>query len=124
MNTNHSLTIEQTIRSIAEEVYDERERINADTSRSSATNNAVVDSATQEKINTYELLSRKPYLTRKEAALYLNVSECSIVEWSNRRMDENPFPETYAGGNPRYRREDIDKWISRERGRVRLKSVG
>lgn len=114
-NTN----LEQAIKEIAEQVFSENiERIE---SMRLATNTQI-DAATQERINIYELLSRKPYMTRKEAAIYVDVSERSLVEWSNRLPEENPFPECYAGGNPRYKREEIDKWISRERGRSRLKN--
>lgn len=112
--------LERAIKEIAEQVFsDHIESIES----LRQTTNTQIDAATQERINTYELLTRKPYLTRKEAALYVDVSERSIIEWSNRLPDENPFPETYAGGNPRYKREEIDKWISREHGRVRLRTI-
>ena len=82
------------------------------------------DEETQEMINQYALISHKPYLTRKEAAIYLNVSERSIAEWAARPAEQNPFPESYAGGEPRARRERIDEWTAREQLRRRLKAVG
>jgi hypothetical protein len=36
-----------------------------------------LDDKTLERIRLYELISRKPYLTKAEAALYLDVSEKS-----------------------------------------------
>ena len=76
--------------------------------------------AIQEQI----LLSHKSYLTRREAAMYLSVSERSIAEWSARPANQNPFPESYAGGEPRYRRTSIEEWAEREGQRRRLKLAG
>lgn len=83
-----------------------------------------VDEATQEQINQYCLLAHKPYLSRKEAAIYLGISERSIGEWSARPPDQNPFPEARAGGEPRTKRTAIDEWAERERQRQRLKLAG
>lgn len=113
------MSIEQSIKEIAGQVFDER----IGQLETVKVSNGVIDDATQERINTYELIARKPYLNRKETALYLDVSERSIIEWSNRPMNENPFPETFAGGNPRYQRKAIDEWILKERGRMRLRAV-
>ncbi|HEY0004395.1 MAG TPA: hypothetical protein VGB17_06260 [Pyrinomonadaceae bacterium] len=81
----------------------------------------VLDEETQTKVNEYVLIAHKPYLTRREVAVYLNVSERSIAEWSARPMDQNPFPVQNAGGEPRYKREKVDEWTEREAQRKRLK---
>ena len=83
-----------------------------------------VDETTQQAIREQDLLAHKTYLTRKEAALYLNISERSIAEWSARPASQNPFPESHAGGEPRYRRTFIDEWAEREGQRRRLKVAG
>jgi hypothetical protein len=83
-----------------------------------------LDKDTREKINAYALISSKPYLSRKEAALYLGVSERSIAEWAARPPDQNPFPESHAGGEPRVKRQSIDEWAARENMRRRLKAAG
>lgn len=72
------------------------------------------DGETLAKIRLYELISRKPYLTKAEAALYLDVSEKSIEEWSARADRDNPFPEDRAASVPRYNRMKIDAWVERE----------
>ena len=82
------------------------------------------DPETQRLINQHRLIAQKTYLTRKEAAVYLSVSERSIAEWSVRPPDQNPFPEENAGGEPRYRRAAIDEWTRREKQRQRLKVAG
>lgn len=91
---------------------------------SAALSPAVVDEATQEQINQYCLLAHKPYLSRKEAAIYLGISERSIGKWAARPLDQNPFPEARAGGEPRTKRTAIDEWAERERQRQRLKLAG
>lgn len=92
-----------------------------DRTHPSGTSLAPIDEQTQEKIGQYQLIAHKPYLTRKEAAIYLDVSERSISEWSARPLEQNPFPESRAGGDPRYKREKIDEWAARETERRRLK---
>ncbi|MGB9182413.1 MAG: helix-turn-helix domain-containing protein [Pyrinomonadaceae bacterium] len=89
-----------------------------------STNQDLCDDHTRELIKEQLLLAHKTYLTRKEAAKYLGVSERSIAEWAARPPDQNPFPESYAGGEPRTKRERIDEWAERERARQRLKLVG
>ena len=84
----------------------------------------LVDEHTRRNIQEQILISHKTYLTRAEAAKYLQVSEKSVGEWSKRPANENPFPERNAGGEPRYRRTDIDEWAERERQRRMLKLVG
>lgn len=84
---------------------------------------ARIDEQTQEQIAQFTLLANKPYLTRKEAAIYLSVSERSISEWAARPDDKNPFPECAAGDSPRYRRERVDEWAEREAHGRRLKLV-
>jgi hypothetical protein len=82
---------------------------------------AELDEATLERIRLFSLVSHKPYLTKKEAALYLDVSERSIAEWTSRPQNQNPLPASYAGGEPRYLRKKVDEWAEREAGRKRLK---
>jgi hypothetical protein len=83
-----------------------------------------VDGETKEQIAQYVLLAHKTYLTRKEVALYLNVSERSISEWTARPVDRNPFPESAAGDSPRYKREQVDAWAVREGQGRRLRLIG
>ena len=83
-----------------------------------------VDEQTRRAVQEQILLSHKTYLTRREAAQYLNVSERSIAEWSARPANQNPFPESHAGGEPRYKRTSIDEWAEREGQRRRLKLAG
>jgi hypothetical protein len=85
---------------------------------------AVVDEATREKVSQYLLVSAKPFLKRKEAAIYLDCSERSIAEWSARAVGDNPFPVSNAGGEPRYKREKIDEWVTAEAQRQRLRLAG
>lgn len=84
----------------------------------------VADEETRETVNQYLLISHKPYLTKKEVALYLDVSERSVGEWAARPADQNPFPESRAGADPRYRRAAVDEWAEREGVRRRLRAVG
>jgi hypothetical protein len=83
-----------------------------------------LDEATLERIRLFSLVSHKPYLTKKEAALYLDVSERSIGEWTSRPVSQNPLPAGYAGGEPRYQRQKMDEWAEREAQRRRLKMAG
>lgn len=78
-----------------------------------------LDGKTLSLIAQYELISHKPYLTKKELALYLDCSERSIEEWSARA--ENPLPVGYAGSEVKAKREKIDQWVEREALRKRLK---
>lgn len=117
-----SVLVEE-IEAIARRVY-RQEKGHEQASRPPEAEVALLDRETQDKINLYFLISHKPYLTRREAAIYLGVSERSIAEWSVRPADQNPFPESRAGGEPRVRRESIDEWAAREGTRRRLKAVG
>lgn len=110
------------IEAIALRVY-HRERENEQRSHSPERQVDCLDTETREKINTYALISNKPYLSRREAALYLGVSERSIAEWAARPPDQNPFPESHAGGEPRVKRQSIDEWAARENMRRRLKAA-
>lgn len=83
-----------------------------------------LDSQTERAIREQVLIANKTYLTRAEAAKYLGVSERSIAEWSARPTDQNPFPVSYAGGDPRYKRAAVDEWAVAEARRQRLKLVG
>jgi excisionase family DNA binding protein len=83
-----------------------------------------LDEATAALIREQMLLASKSYLTRKEAAMYLNVSERSISDWAARHANDNPFPMVYAGGEPRVKRKCIDEWAEHERTRQRLKLAG
>lgn len=116
-------TIDETIEAIARRVYrqeKEREQEAGPAERAAG----ILDDATQERINQYQLISHKPYLTRREAALYLDVSERSIAEWAARPPDRNPFPECRAGADARVKREHIDQWAEREGMRRKMKAAG
>jgi hypothetical protein len=80
-----------------------------------------LDEETRQTIAEQALIAHKTWLTRKEAAKYLGVSERSIAEWAARAPSDNPFPESNAGSEPRTKRERIDEWADRERQRQRLK---
>lgn len=80
-----------------------------------------LDDETRRDVQEQVRIANKTYLTRAEAAKYLGVSEKSVGEWSKRAPAENPFPELNAGGEPRYKRTDIDGWAERERRRRTLK---
>lgn len=84
----------------------------------------LLDEETRQAVQEQILLAHKTYLTRKEAAKYLGVSERSIAEWAARPANQNPFPEANAGGQPRAKRTAIDEWTERERDRQRLKLAG
>jgi hypothetical protein len=81
----------------------------------------LLDEETRRDVQEQVRIASRTYLTRGEAAKYLGVSEKSIGEWSKRPQNENPFPERNAGGEPRYKRTDIDEWAERERRRRTLK---
>jgi hypothetical protein len=82
------------------------------------------DEETTKLIREQALIAHKTYLTHREAAIYLNVSERSIGEWSARAHNQNPFPQEHAGGDPRYKRSRIDEWTVAEGQRQRLKLAG
>lgn len=84
----------------------------------------LIDEETRRAVQEQTLLAHKNYLTRKEAAKYLGVSERAVAEWAARPPGHNPFPECRAGGEPRYKREDVDDWAEREAQRQRLKLAG
>lgn len=84
----------------------------------------VLDDVTRKAIREQTVIANKTYLTRAEAAKYLGVSERSIAEWAARPPDQNPFPISYAGGDPRYRRTAVDEWATAEARRQRLKLAG
>jgi hypothetical protein len=106
------------MRRIARQVFVE-EKI--DSGKGPIASASVVDDVTREAISRYQIISHKPWLTRRETAIYLGVSERSIAEWSARPDDQNRFPESNAGGEPRYRREQVDRWAEAENARQRLK---
>lgn len=84
----------------------------------------MLDEETRREVQEQTRIAHKTYLTRLEAAKYLQVSEKSIGDWSKRPPNENLFPERNAGGEPRYKRTDIDEWAERERRRRLLKLAG
>jgi hypothetical protein len=84
----------------------------------------VLDETACRAIREQAIIANKTYLTRAEAAKYLGVSERSIAEWSARPADQNPFPVSYASGDPRYKRTAVDAWATSEARRQRLKLVG
>jgi excisionase family DNA binding protein len=81
----------------------------------------LLDDETRQAIREQAVIAHKTYLSRKEAAKYLAVSERAVAEWAARPADQNPFPERRAGGEPRYRREEVDAWVEHEAQRQRLK---
>lgn len=106
--------IEKTIQDLVNAVVDERL---ASLPRLTSS----LDDATRKQIAQYELLTHKPYLNKKEIALYLSCSERSIEEWAARGMKDNPLPVGYAGSEMRAKRESLDKWTETEAQRKRLK---
>lgn len=81
----------------------------------------LLDDETRRAVLEQMLLAHKTYLSRKEAAKYLSVSERAVAEWAARPAGDNPFPERRAGGEPRYKRDEVDAWVEREARRQRLK---
>ena len=79
-----------------------------------APSDSQLDDEALKTIRQYEIISRKPYLTQAECALYLDVSDKSIQEWAQRPDEDNPFPEERAGSAPRYNRMKVDAWVERE----------
>lgn len=116
--TDFLSALDERIRQIARVVLAEGQRL------APAPETVLIDEGTRQAIAEQLLLAHKSYLTRKEAARYLNVSERSIAEWAARPAGENPFPESNAGGEPRTKREKIDEWTQRESQRRRLKLAG
>lgn len=84
----------------------------------------LLDDETRQAIREQAVIAHKSYLSRKEVAKYLAVSERAVAEWAARAVAENPFPERRAGGEPRYKREEVDAWAEREARRRRLKLAG
>lgn len=119
--TSFCADLELRMRRIAEEVIREE----GEGRKGSALSQAdLVDEQTRRAISEQLLISSKTYLSRKEAAKYLGVSERSIAEWAARPPDQNPFPEAQAGGEPRAKRSAIDEWTEREKQRQRLRLAG
>lgn len=108
-NTNGRF--EELVLSVVEPLLEERDRAREAEGRAAAVE---MDEETRERVRSYTLLSHKPFLTRPEVALYLDVSERSIEEWSQRPDDRNPFPEDRAGSAPRYNRMKVEAWLERE----------
>ena len=81
----------------------------------------VLDDETRQAIREQAVIAHKSYLTRKEAAKYLGVSERAVADWAARPAGQNPFPERRAGGEPRYKRDEVDAWVERKARRQRLK---
>ena len=100
--------LDARVRKIAEEV------VRKASPPTRASESDLLDSDTRREIQEQILIARKTYLTRGEAAKYLQVSEKSIGEWSKRRPDENPLPVAYAGADPRFKRTALDEWAARE----------
>jgi hypothetical protein len=69
----------------------------------------------------HQIKSLLGQMTIKQAAEYLNCTEQSIRNWSDRAEDENPFPIHYAGSDPRFIRAEIDLWTLREKERRDVK---
>jgi predicted DNA-binding transcriptional regulator AlpA len=49
-----------------------------------------------------------PLLTSKEAAVLLSVSQATLSRW---RTQQSGPPNVNLQGIPRYRREDLEKWV-------------
>lgn len=81
----------------------------------------VVDDATRETIQQFQVLCQKPYLDKEEAAIYLGCSGRSLDEWAARPVTDNPLPVGFAGSHMRVKREKLDQWVEREAQRKRLK---
>jgi hypothetical protein len=113
-----SENIEHTIEEICRRIY--RNMQSSDQAQRPSSSD-VLDEPTLQKIRQFTILSNKPYLTKKDAAIYLDVSERSITEWASRPPEQNPLPVSNAGGEPRFRREKIDEWAERENQLRRLK---
>lgn len=107
--------LEQTIKDLVNSIVDER----LASQPRPAPN--TVDQDTQKQIAQYELLAHKPFLTKKEIALYLGCSERSVEDWAARAVADNPLPVGYAGSEMRAKREKLDKWTETEAQRKRLK---
>ncbi|MBA2704463.1 MAG: hypothetical protein H0U60_11490 [Blastocatellia bacterium] len=105
--------LEETLRTIIDE------RIAAHLASLPQPKTEPVDNDTAKQIAQYELIAHKPYLNKKEIALYLGCSERSVEEWAARQ--ENLLPVGYAGSDMRAKRENLDKWVEREAQRKRLK---
>jgi len=111
--------LDERARRVAEEVV----RVRSRPGDVGASPSDLVDEETRRAVSEQMLISNKTYLTRAEAANYLDVSERSIKEWAARAPDQNPFPEVRAGADPRYRRAAVDEWAEAEGRRQRLKLV-
>ncbi len=83
-----------------------------------------LDEETRQAIREQKLLAHKTYLNRREVSKYLGVSERAVAEWAARPPAQNPFPECRAGGEPRYKRDEVDAWAAAEARRQRLKLAG
>ena len=109
---------------LIERAVDARVRPLEETIKSLRSGKAELDEEARQAIAEQALIAHKTWLTRKEAAKYLGVSERSIAEWAARPVNENPFPESSAGSEPRAKRERIDEWADHEKQRQRLKLAG
>lgn len=109
--------LDERIRRVVAEVLASREE------RAAPAGGDLLDDRAKQAIREQAVIANKTYLTRAEAAKYLGVSERSIAEWSARPTDQNPFPVSYAGGDPRYKRTSVDEWAAAEARRQRLKLV-
>jgi hypothetical protein len=109
--------LDERIRRVVTETLASREEVPAPASGD------LLDDRAKQTIREQAVIANKTYLTRAEAAKYLGVSERSIAEWSARPADQNPFPVSYAGGDPRYKRAAVDEWAAAEARRQRLKLV-
>lgn len=113
------MSVEDAIKEIVASVVDERLAA-LPRSRPSA----APDEETQAMIRQLEIVAVKPYLNKKELMLYLDCSDRSIEEWSQRPLDKNPLPVVRAGRDLRIKREKADEWMEREGERFwRLKAL-
>ncbi len=54
-------------------------------------------------------------LTEREAAEYLRLSPRTLRRWRTEKPGTGPPVAGYAGQHPRYRRADLDAWLTRKR---------
>lgn len=51
------------------------------------------------------------WMTQREAALYLGIHHTTLSQWTN--QDDDPVPAHYLSAKePRYRRSDLDAWVT------------
>lgn len=112
------MSLEETIQSIVDKRIDER------LARMPREKAATIDAETLARIRELQVLQAKPYLSKQELMLYMDCSDRSIEEWSQRPPDKNPLPVVRVGRDLRIKRERADEWMEREADRYwRLRNL-